>query len=68
MEANQHWSIKKSEEIKKQMETNENKNSPKFLDFEHQKCPKREVYSNIGLPQEMRKILNNLTILQKELE
>ena len=30
--------------------------------------PMREVYSDTGLPQETRKISNNLTLYRKELE
>ena len=60
---------KSSKEIKNHIETNENENTMVRNLWEAPKNgSKREVYSNIGLYQEARKISNNLTLHLKELE
>jgi len=51
-----------TEEIKKYMETNENENTMGC----RKSCSKKEFYSNTGLPQEARKISNNLSLHLKE--
>jgi len=48
-------------------ETNENYDGSKSLGCSKH-CPKREDYSNRGLPQEIRNISNNVTLPLKELE
>ena len=56
-------------EIRKYLETNENKNTtfPKSMGCS-KSSSKREVYSDASLSQETRKISNNLTLHLKELE
>ena len=51
------------------METNEKEkyNGAKYLRCS-KSSPIKEVYSNIGLPQEARKVSNNLTLHLKELD
>ena len=46
------------EEIKKQLETNENKNTIVWIYGTQQKQCKKEVYNDTSLPQEIREIWN----------
>lgn len=55
------------EEIKKFMETNENEKMIVQNLWDGAKAVLEEVYSNSGLPQEARKISNNVTLHLKEL-
>ena len=54
-------------QTKKYLKANENKNTLKSV-----KCsksgPKKEVYGNTGLPQETRKISNNINLNLRKLE
>jgi len=63
---NSQWVHKEIEEIKKYLESNENGNTivQNLWDAAKAVSSKREFYSNIGLPQETRRISNkqsNLT-------
>ena len=60
--------MKKTEEIKKKIPKGKWKhNDPKPMGYS-KSSSKKEVYSNTSLPQETRKISNNLTLHLKELE
>ena len=65
MVLNNQWVTENiKEEIKKYRETNENKHiNPKSAGCS-KNSSKREVYSDKSLPQEVRKVLNNLTWLK----
>lgn len=56
------------EKVKKEVRKYlKNKNIPKFVEC-NKNSSKREVYINKCLPQETRKVLNNLTLPLKEVE
>ena len=66
---NQEITEEIKEKIEKYLETNENKTRGSKTYGTHQSNSKREVYSNVILPQETRKFkINNLTLYLKELE
>ena len=48
--------MKKSEEIKKYLETNENENTTIKYPWDTAKGSKKEVYNNTSIPQRTRKI------------
>ena len=64
---NQEITEEIKEKIKKYLEKGDNENDPKPMGCS-KSSSKREVYSNTFLPQETRKISNNLTLQLKQLE
>ena len=70
MLVNNQWVIQRSEQkFLKMVDTNENRNMTFQKSMECGKSGfKREVYSNSNLPQETRKILDNLTLYLKQVK
>ena len=69
MLVNNQWVTEEGkEEIKKYVQANENENTIQKSMGHSKSSSKKELYSHTNLPQETRKISNNLPLHLKELE